>query len=84
AKAGRGSTQRSAQDGTAAAKAMAEAKTLREAVAAQGDYARASFDSLVAESGKVSEISVKVADEALRPIRARVEVAVARMLKTAA
>ncbi len=79
-----GFTQRSVLDGTAAAKAIAEAKTLREAVAAQGDYARASFDSLVAESGKVSEISVKVADEALRPIRARVEVAVARMLKTAA
>ena len=77
-------TQRSVQDGTAAAKAIVEAKSLREAVALQGDYARASFDSLVAESGKVSEISVKLADEALRPIRARVEVAVERMLKTAA
>jgi len=84
AKAWLGFTQRSVQDGTAAAKAIAEAKTLREAVAAQSDYARASFDSLVAESGKVSEISVKAADEALRPIRARVEVAVERMLKTAA
>jgi len=84
AKAWLGFTQRSVRDGTAAAKAVAEAKTLREAVAAQGDYARASFDSLVAESGKVSEISVKVADEALRPIRARVEIAVARIFKTAA
>jgi len=84
AKAWLGFTQRSVRDGTAAAKAVAEAKTLREAVAAQGDYARASFDSLVAESGKVSEISVKAADEALRPIRARVEVAVARIFKTAA
>ena len=77
-------TQRSVENGTAAAKAIAKAKTLREVVAVQSDYACASLDSLVAESGKVSEISVKVADEAMRPIRARVDVAVERLLKTAA
>ncbi|HEX6978491.1 MAG TPA: phasin family protein [Alphaproteobacteria bacterium] len=62
-------------------KALLGAKTLREAVEVQSDFAKVSFDKLVAESTKLSEMTVKVANEAFQPINARLNVAVERLLK---
>jgi len=64
-----------------ATKALLGAKTLREAVDVQSDFAKASFDKLIAESTKLSEMTVKVATEAFQPIGARLNVAVERLLK---
>jgi hypothetical protein len=50
----------------------------------QSDYARTSFDSLVNEGSKLSELGVKVANEALEPIQSRINVAVEKILKPAA
>lgn len=65
------------------AKAVLGAKTLKEAVEIQADFAKTTFDKFVAEGTKVSEASIKVANEALEPINARVNVAVEKLLKPA-
>jgi phasin family protein len=54
------------------------AKTLCEAVDVQTDFAKTTFDKLVVEGMKVSEISVKVANEAALPINARLNAAIER------
>lgn len=69
-------TQTSLETGVATGKAMMSVKTLRELVDLQTEYARSSFDSMVAESTKLSEMSAKVTNEALGLIGARVNAAV--------
>lgn len=65
------------------AKAVLGAKTLKEAVEIQADFAKTTFDKFVAEGTKASEATIKVANEALEPINARVNVAVEKLLKPA-
>lgn len=77
-------TQESLENAAQTAKALLGAKTLREAVDLQSDFAKSNFDKLVAESTKLSELSVKVANEAFAPLNARVNVAVEKMLKPVA
>jgi len=74
-------TQETFEAGAAVAKALLSAKTLREAVDVQTDFAKTTFDKLVAEGTKVSEISVKVANEAVEPINARLNAAIEKLLK---
>ncbi|HYE49246.1 MAG TPA: phasin family protein [Azospirillaceae bacterium] len=73
--------QSSMEQSVSAAKALLTVKTLREAVDLQSEFARTSFDTLVAEATKVSELSVKVANEAIEPISARVNAAVEKFGK---
>ena len=56
-----------------AATALLAAKTLEDVVQLHSDFAKASFDRMMASSTKLSEMGVKVADEALAPIGDRVE-----------
>ena len=77
-------TQESMEAGAQVAKAVLGAKTLREAVDLNADFAKQSFDKFVAESTKLSEMTVKVSNEALEPISARVNVAVEKMFKPVA
>ena len=63
------------------AKALMTAKTLNEVVEIQSEFARSSFDSFVNESGKLSEIGVKVATEAFEPVQAHMNSTVERMVK---
>jgi phasin family protein len=74
-------TQASLESGVATGKAMMSVKTLRELVDLQTEYARNSFGGMVAESTRLSEMSVKVANEALEPIGARVNAAVEKFGK---
>jgi phasin family protein len=74
-------TQSSMQSSVGAAKAMLGCKTLREAIDLQADYARSNFDAMVAEGTKLGEMSFKVANDAIAPIQARVNVAVEKMAK---
>ncbi len=76
-------TQETVEASAAVAKALLGAKTLKEAVDLQTDFAKTAFDKFVAEGTKLSEMSIKVANEALEPINARVNVAVEKMLKPA-
>ncbi len=77
-------TQETFEASTQVAKALLSAKTLREAVDVQTDFAKTTFDKLVSEGTKVSEISVKVANEAAEPISARVNAAIEKLLKPVA
>lgn len=72
-------TQRSVEDSVEAARALLSARSLREAVEVQSDYARNSLGSLMSESVRLSELSVKVAQEAMQPLKTRLDAAAARM-----
>ncbi len=74
-------TQNSMQSTVGAAKAMLACKTLREVIDLNADFARSNFDALVAEGTKLSEMSFQVANDAIAPIQARVNVAVEKLAK---
>lgn len=65
----------------AVGKAVLAAKSVEEVVAVSNDFAKISYESLVAESSKLQELSVQVANEALAPISARFTVAVEKLSK---
>ena len=54
-----------------AVRSLAEAKSPTEYMQLQGDFARASFDRLVAESSRLTETMVKLAGEAFQPLSNR-------------
>lgn len=66
----------SADQSVETAKAVATAKTVQEVVDLQRDYAKSTIDGFVAESSKLSEMSMKVANEAFAPLNAKVNEAV--------
>lgn len=49
------------------------AKSLNEVVDLQNTFTKSAFDTFVAESTKISEMSVKTASQAIEPIKARVD-----------
>jgi phasin family protein len=65
----------------AAGKAIASAKSFDEVTALSNDLAKSGYESLVAEAGKLQELSVQVANEALAPLSARFTVAVEKFAK---
>ncbi|MBI3515917.1 MAG: phasin family protein [Proteobacteria bacterium] len=77
-------TQAQLEASVAAAKAVLGCTSLRQMVDLQTDLARSHFDKVMADGSKLSEISLKVANEALEPIQARVNVAVEKFTKPAA
>jgi phasin family protein len=54
-----------------AIRSLAEAKSPTEYMQLQGDFARASFDRMVAETSKLTETMVKLAGEAFQPLSNR-------------
>ena len=69
-------TQSSLEKSVSNAKAMLAVKTIQELVELQNAYAKASIDALVSESTKMQELTVKIANEALAPLSARVNATV--------
>lgn len=66
------STSREGFEKTAdAIRALAEAKSPTEYLQLQGEFARASFDRIVAEGSRITENMVKLAGEAFQPISNR-------------
>lgn len=55
----------------AATKAMMEVRTLPQILDVQSDYARNVYDLALADSAKLSELSMKVANEAVAPLNER-------------
>lgn len=76
--------QSQAETNVNAAKALMTAKTINDVVEIQSDLARTQFDAFVAEGTKVSEMSLKVANETVEPIQARFNVVVEKMMKPVA
>lgn len=68
--------QNSADQSVATAKAVAAAKTVQEVVDLQSMFAKNSIEGFLAESSKISDLSLKVANEAFAPLNAKVNEAV--------
>ncbi len=65
-------------------KALTGVKSLREAVELQSTLARASVEKVVAEGGKLTDASLKLAEQTMAPITARLTLAAERFGRTAA
>lgn len=76
--------QSSMETNVATTKALFGAKTLSEIFDLQADYARKQLDTMLAESAKVTEMSVKVTNDALAPLQARTNASVEKLFKPAA
>lgn len=63
-----GLVQESMARALSAGKTMMGARTLREVMDLQADFMRECFDSWVAGTGKISEISARVTKDAMEPI----------------
>lgn len=74
-------TQARYETSVAATKAIMGVKSVKELVDLQTEFAKSSFDALVAEATKVSEAGMKVANEAAEPITARVNATVEKLSK---
>ena len=57
------------------------AKTFQEVVELQTEYSRKNFDSIVAESSKLTELSVDIANQAFEPLKSQVNQSVERLWK---
>lgn len=71
--------RKSFEEASAALKSFAEVKSPTDFFKLQSDYARSAFDSLVAESSKMSEAVIKLAGEVAEPITSRYTVAAERV-----
>ena len=63
------------------AQAMFAAKTSKDAVDVQTKYTKASMDNFVAECTKINDMTLKVANEAFKPIQAQVNETMQKVLK---
>jgi phasin family protein len=75
--------QSSMDQGMSAFKALTSVKSLKDAIELQSSFARGALEKSLAESGKLTEASFKLTEQALAPITARVSVAVEKFAKTA-
>ncbi len=77
-------TQSQVEASLATTKALMGVTNFKQAIELQNEAAKTSFDKLVFEGNKITELSMKVANEAIEPIQARVTVAVEKIMKPAA
>lgn len=61
------------------AKALASVKSLQEAAQVQTTYARGAVEKVVAESAKFQEAALKLAEQSVAPLAARMTVAVEKL-----
>lgn len=64
-------------------KALAAVKSVKEAMDIQTSLARTSMESAMAETGKITDASMKLAEQAIAPITARVTLAVEKFGRVA-
>jgi len=76
-----GLTQAHVETSVSTAKALIGAKTLTELTDLQNAYAKSAFDQAVSETTHLSELAIKVANEAMEPISARVTAAIEHLSK---
>jgi hypothetical protein len=58
-------------------------KSLKDAIDLQTSFARATLEKTLAESGKLTDASMKLTEQTLAPITARVSLAVEKFAKSA-
>jgi phasin family protein len=64
-------------------KALSSVKSLKDAIDLQASFARSALEKTMAESGKLTDASLKLTEQALAPITARVTMAVEQFAKAA-
>lgn len=74
-------TQVAMEVGMTAAKSMAAAKSFEEVIELQSEYSRRSFDSMLAESAKLTDLSIALANDAIEPLQSNVATTVEKMMK---
>ncbi|MGH7119576.1 MAG: phasin family protein [Acetobacteraceae bacterium] len=77
------SAQASFEETLATCRALATVKSLREAVDLQTSLARTAVEKTLSEAGRISDASVKLAEQTFAPISARFALAVEKFAKTA-
>jgi phasin family protein len=75
--------QASLDESMSAFKALTSVKSLKDAFELQSSFARAALEKSLAESGKLTDASFKLTEQAMAPITARVTVAVEKFAKAA-
>ena len=75
--------QASLDESMSAFKALTGVKSLKDAFELQTSFARAAMEKSLAESGKLTDASFKLTEQAMAPIAARVTVAVEKFAKVA-
>jgi phasin family protein len=75
--------QASMDESMSAFKALTGVKSLKDAFELQSSFARAALEKSMTESGKLTDASFKLTEQALAPITARVNVAVEKFAKAA-
>lgn len=77
-------TQQTVEETVSASQQLLTVKSLPELVEAQAALAKASFDKLVAEGTRLSDMSVKLIEQATAPITQQVNATVNKLVKHAA
>jgi len=77
------SAKASFEDSMSTFKAMSTVKSVKEAIDLQSTFAKATLEKAMAESNKLTDASIKLTEQTLAPITARVTVAVETFGKTA-
>ena len=72
-------SRKSFEDASAAIKGFAEVKSPADLFRLQGEFARTQFDSMIAESSRLSETVIKLAGDMFEPITSRYSVAAERV-----
>lgn len=73
--------QSAAEANLATAQALFGAKSLREVIDLQTEFSRSRFDSLVAESAKLTELGIALAQETIEPLQARLNATVEKLTR---
>lgn len=73
--------QSAVEANVATAKALFGVTTVRELIDLQTEFQRSRFDSLVAESAKLTELSMALANDTFEPIQVRLNANVEKLLK---
>ncbi len=76
--------QASVDQNVAATKALLGSKTVKELAEVQSGLATRNYDALVADGRKLSDMSVKLAEDVAKPVNARVNAAMDRFSKPVA
>jgi phasin family protein len=70
-------------ESVASFKALTSVKSVKEAVELQSAFSKSAIEKALAESAKLTEASIKLTEQALAPITARINVAVQTFAKAA-
>lgn len=73
--------QSTVEANVATAKAIFGAKTLREVIDLQTEFSRSRFDSAVAESAKLTEMTMALTNDAIEPIQLSMNATVEKFMK---